>query len=97
MVFVNNPTQLCSEENMKRGGKGVRMLQGASRATKRGHNPFGRRNTGRWWPDGRAFQPGDLLVLTSEGQHCPHVFQIITFKLSQYRYIKFMFKLNYKI
>lgn len=89
MVFVNNPTQLYSEENMKRGEKGVRMLQAASRATKRGHNPFGRRNTGRWWPDGRAFQPGDLLVLTSEGQHCPHVFQIIT--------TKFMFKLNYKI
>lgn len=36
IVFVNNPTQLCSEENMKRGGKRGQDVAGSQQSNKEG-------------------------------------------------------------
>lgn len=79
-VFVNNPTNLYSEE-YKRGKMGSgRCMQQAEQQRFCQNNPFGRLNSGR--VGGQAGGGGVIPVrgiygITSEGQHCPHVFHCL--------------------
>lgn len=75
-------------------------MHAAGRATKSQNNPFGRLNSGRaggqsWWPGGWVGGGGQLFQgITSEGQHCPHVFHPIASKSSLYMKLKFRLQLS---